>query len=86
MWWSENAVPRWLERSVVAAFLIVSGFIGALLASWVVMWLFFAPIAAVVPDRLGAWMLWHPESLYAAALACALALALVVDRLAFARR
>jgi len=71
---------------VVAAFLIVSGFVAALLGSWLALLAIGESIAAVVPDRLGDWAFWHPEVLYAIALACALALALLVDRLAFARR
>jgi hypothetical protein len=82
MWWSENAVSRWLERAVVAAFLTFAGFVGALLAYLVVA----AEIAAVVPGRLGGWLIWHGEVIFAVALACGVAAALLVDRRAFARR
>jgi hypothetical protein len=94
MWWSENAVPRWLERSVVAAFLTLFGSIAAIVA----ILLFFAvfpaplfavawePLSAVMPDRLGAWLFWHAEVFYLVPLASAVALAFVVDRVAFARR
>lgn len=87
MWWSENAVPGWLERSLVAAFLIISGFVAALALPLFAALVTGGRLAAdLVPDALGAWFFWHPESLYAVALACGLTLAFVVDRLTFARR
>jgi hypothetical protein len=78
MWWSESAVPRWIERSLLAAMITVVGFVGAVIA--------YVPVAATVaihlPDWLLAWLFWHPASLYAIALACGLALAFALDRLA----
>jgi hypothetical protein len=86
MWWSENVVPRSVERSVSAAFLTIVGFVGALLAPMLVMPAMGGDVVdAVVPDRVGAWVFWHPETWYVLALGCGLALALVVDRRAYRR-
>ena len=69
----------------------VVGFVGAVCA-WMVLALIVgepmaAILAALTPDRLGAWLFWlawqFPQSIYVVPLACGLAFAFVVDRLTF---
>ena len=59
MWWSDDIVRRWGERVLVSAFMLISGTFVALIASLFVGFIAGAPIASMVPDRLGAWMFWH---------------------------
>ena len=71
MWWSDDVIPRWIDRLIVAAVCIVAGFFVPYGAFVVVMML--------APSRFLVAAIYHAELIVYGQLASGAALALLVD-------